>query len=83
MDKVLKAAQKAILARTKEAAPKEYAEAKKDMGAVAARIRKGFRWMWRRVNRWRSPMRSVVALTSNPKGPREADAGVASGGDGG
>lgn len=65
---VLKAAQKAILARTKEAAPTEYAAAKKDNEGSGRAYPEGFSVDVAARGAVVLPMKFVVALTSNPKG---------------
>lgn len=65
---VLEAAQKAILARTKKAAPAEYAKAKKANAGNGSAYPEGYTVDVTPVGKVGLPMRFKAALTSNPKG---------------
>ena len=65
---ILKAAQEAILARTKKAAPKQYALAKKANEGSGSAYPEGFSVDVEMIGRLTIPLRVRVVLSSNPKG---------------
>ena len=64
---ILTAAQKAILARTKEASPEKYAKAKKDNAGNGSAYPEGFTVDLAALDPIALPLKVRVALTSNPK----------------
>ncbi len=64
---ILKAAQQAILARTKKAAPKQYAAAKKENEGSGSAYPEGFSVDVDAVGKIATPLRVKVVLSSNPK----------------
>jgi hypothetical protein len=65
---MLKEAQQAILARTKEAAPKAYAAAKKDNEGSGSAFPEGFSVDIAATGPVELPLKLNVSLTANPKG---------------
>jgi hypothetical protein len=64
---ILKAAQQEILARTKKAAPKQYAAAKKENEGSSSAYPEGFSVDVEAVGKIATPLRIRVVLSSNPK----------------
>lgn len=71
---LLKLSQEAILARTKEAAPQEYARAKKQNAGNGSAYPEGFSVDVTVPDPIALPLKIKVALTSDPKGIREDEA---------